>query len=72
AIQVAERIRHAVIQLHIPHQDSVTSEYVTVSIGLVTTCPMLKHRARDMIRTVECAAFDAKQQGRNCLVCKSL
>ncbi|MDQ6995322.1 MAG: diguanylate cyclase, partial [Mariprofundaceae bacterium] len=63
AIQVAERIRHAVIQLHIPHQDSVTSEYVTVSIGLVTTCPMLKHRARDMIRTVERATFDAKQQG---------
>ncbi|MDQ6990543.1 MAG: hypothetical protein Q9M11_02270 [Mariprofundaceae bacterium] len=43
-----------------------------MSISLVTTCPMLKHRARDMIRTVERATFDAKQQGRNCLVCKSL
>jgi len=72
AIQVAERIRHAVMQLNIPHKDSTTSTYVTVSIGLVTTCPMLKHQARDMIRTVERATFDAKQQGRNCLVCKSL
>jgi len=72
AIQVAERIRHAVMQLNIPHKDSTTSTCVTVSIGLATTCPMLKHQARDMIRTVERATFDAKQQGRNCLVCKSL
>ncbi|MDQ6953578.1 MAG: diguanylate cyclase [Mariprofundaceae bacterium] len=72
AIQVAERIRNAVHGLQIPHQKSPVSDCVTVSVGLVTTCPMLKHQTRDMVRKVERACFDAKQQGCDCLVCKSL
>jgi len=72
AIQVAQRVRLAVHDLNIPHQTSPVSSCVTVSIGLVTTCPMLKHQTRDMVRKVERACFDAKQEGRNQLVCKSL
>ena len=71
-IQLAERIRHAVLDLQIPHQGSEVEHYLTVSIGLATTCPMLKHGPRDLIRVVDHARFDAKLQGRNRLICKSL
>ena len=71
-IVVAERMRQAVMGLAMAHRASETADVVTVSIGLVTTCPMMKHQPRDMIRMVERACFEAKQQGRNCLVCKSL
>ena len=71
-IVVAERIRQAVMGLAMVHCASEAADVLTVSIGLATTCPMMKHQARDMIRMVERASFEAKQQGRNCLVCKSL
>ncbi len=71
-ILLAERIRQAIMNLHIPHAASEVADALTVSIGLVTTCPMLKHQPRDMIRMVERARFEAKHNGRNCLICKSL
>ena len=72
AVQLGEKIRKAVLALEIPHQGSDIEPYITVSVGLGTTSPMFKHAPRDLIRVVDHALFDAKMQGRNCLVCKSL
>jgi len=72
AIQVAERIRKGLITLNIEHQDSSVASCITLSLGLATTSPMLKHRPRDLLRTADIARYEAKKQGRNRLICKSL
>jgi len=71
-IYIAEKLRKAVIDLNIPHQHSETQPYLTLSLGLATTSPMLKHKANDLIRAADHARFEAKKQGRNRLICKSL
>jgi len=71
-IYIAEKLRKAVIDLNIPHKHSETQPYLTLSLGLATTSPMLKHKARDLIRAADHARFDAKKQGRNRLICKSI
>ncbi|MDQ6968101.1 MAG: diguanylate cyclase [Mariprofundaceae bacterium] len=71
-IYIAERLRKAVIDLNIPHKHSETKSCLTLSLGLATTSPMLKHKARDLIRAADSARFEAKKQGRNRLICKSI
>jgi len=71
-IYIAEKLRKAVIDLNIPHKHSETQAYLTLSLGLATTSPMLKHKANDLIRAADHARFEAKKQGRNRLICKSL
>lgn len=39
ALEVAERVREGVLNLRIPHEKSLTSEFVTVSIGVVSCVP---------------------------------
>lgn len=71
-IYIAEKLRKTVIYLNIPHKHSQTQQCLTLSLGLATTSPMLKHKPRDLIRTADSARFEAKKQGRNRLICKSL
>jgi len=71
-IYIAEKLRKAVIDLNIPHKHSETQQCLTLSLGLATTSPMLKHKASDLIRAADHARFEAKKQGRNRLICKSL
>jgi len=71
-IYIAEKLRKTVIDLNIPHKHSETQHCLTLSLGLATTSPMLKHKARDLIRAADHARFEAKKQGRNRLICKSI
>jgi len=71
-IYIAEKLRKAVIDLNIPHKHSKTHHCLTLSLGLATTSPMLKHKSRDLIRAADHARFEAKKQGRNRLICKSI
>jgi len=71
-IYIAEKLRKALIDLNIPHKHSETQQYLTLSLGLATTSPMLKHKASDLIRAADHARFEAKKQGRNRLICKSI
>jgi len=71
-ICIAEKLRKAVIDLNIPHKHSETQACLTLSLGLATTSPMLKHKSRDLIRAADLARFEAKKQGRNRLICKSI
>lgn len=71
-IYIAEKLRKAVMDLNIPHKHSETQPCLTLSLGLATTSPMLKHKARDLIRAADHARFEAKKQGRNRLICKSI
>jgi len=71
-IYIAEKLRKAVMDLNIPHKHSETQSCLTLSLGLSTTSPMLKHKSRDLIRAADHARFEAKRQGRNRLICKAI
>ncbi|MDX8398167.1 MAG: diguanylate cyclase [Mariprofundaceae bacterium] len=72
-IYIAETVRQALEDLHMPHQHTHDEyNHITLSLGLATTSPMLKHKPRDLIRMADQARFEAKKQGRNRLICKSL
>ena len=72
ATLIAERLRKRVASLNLEHKASSCSEHVTISLGVVTTSPMLKHDARDFIHAADEALYQAKKQGRNRTICKSM
>ena len=62
--QICKDIVTAIEELHIPHDSSTISAYVTVSIGLSTVAT----KEQDRMRLLECAdkaLYRAKHQGRN-------
>ena len=65
AFIVADRIRQTVLGLKMPHQTSAISEYVTVSVGIATSCgsnPTLLYQRADI------QLYVAKTSGRNCVM----
>lgn len=68
AYVVAERIRQAVYQLQIPHQDSLVCPYVTLSLGLTTTVPVAGLSEATLIALADQGLYQAKDNGRNCSV----
>ena len=65
---VAERMRQAVYQLQIPHQDSLVCPYVTLSLGLTTTVPVAGLSEGTLIALADQGLYQAKDNGRNCSV----
>lgn len=65
---VAERIRTAVYQLQIPHQNSSVCPYVTLSLGLTTTVPVAGLSEATLIALADQGLYQAKANGRNCSV----
>jgi len=72
AMLLADRLRKKIISLQLEHQQSSTSDVLTISLGIVTTSPMIKHHARDFVHTADEALYEAKKAGRNCVICKSI
>ena len=72
AMLIAERLRKTIEQLNLEHQASKCFDYVTASLGVVTTSPMVKHQSRDFLAEADKALYQAKEQGRNQVVCKSI
>lgn len=67
---VAERIRGAVEKLDIPHVRSETAKHVTVSLGVVTVRPCNLESPEEVLKLVDKALYEAKEQGRNRCVYK--
>jgi diguanylate cyclase (GGDEF)-like protein len=65
ATALAERCRRAVEELEIAHADSEISDFVTVSIGLVTLIPMDNQSSKTLVKAADDALYQAKEQGRN-------
>jgi len=65
ALKVAEAMRQAVESLQIPHAHSSTAAVVTVSLGVATVVPMLKHDPSELIKAADDALYAAKRDGRN-------
>jgi sigma-B regulation protein RsbU (phosphoserine phosphatase) len=65
AFRVAEQIRGAIASLEIPHQNSDTSNIVTVSVGVTSLLPSPQQKPSTLIKQADIALYNAKQQGRN-------
>lgn len=71
AILLAERIRKGVEDLAIPHKTSKASKFVTVSLGIISVYPSKLNSSDQMLKRVDEALYQAKENGRNCYVYKS-
>lgn len=67
AHRTAERLRDLVLEERIPHQMSKTSEYVTISQGVVSVQPDGELQPADLINRVDKALYQAKDAGRNAI-----
>jgi len=72
AIRVAERVRQAVLDLQLPHENSDVHDCVTISLGAATVAPMLKHQPAELLLAADQALYAAKEAGRNRVICAGI
>ena len=65
ALQIAEKIALSIEQLHIIHQKSLASEYVTLSLGVYGLVPNSESSPELLVALADKALYMAKEQGRN-------
>ena len=65
ALEVAERVREGVLDLKIPHEKSLTGEFVTVSIGVVSCVPEWELEFEQLLKVADDALYASKTSGRN-------
>jgi diguanylate cyclase (GGDEF)-like protein len=65
ATVIAERIRQAVRQLEITHQQSEIGEIVTISLGIASLIPKPNSEVEKIINLADRALYRAKQEGRD-------
>lgn len=69
---VAEKMRANLEKLSLPHSSSCMSGQVTISLGVATLIPDRESSRNDLILAADQALYQAKQSGRNCVVCVTL
>ena len=62
---VAENIRSKIEALKIPHEQSSTHQFVTVSLGVYTAIPDKNSTPDEMIEKCDALLYKAKKEGRN-------
>ncbi|MEH7413987.1 GGDEF domain-containing protein [Neobacillus drentensis] len=65
AYLIAEKIRFEIEQLHIPHQMSNISEWVTMSFGVASVIPNESLNSKELLELADQALYEAKKCGRN-------
>lgn len=65
ATVIAERIRQAVRQLEITHQQSEIGAIVTISLGIASLIPKANSEVEKIINLADRALYRAKQEGRD-------
>lgn len=69
AKMVAERCRSLIFKKQIPHEKSLVSQILTVSLGVATIIPTHADELIGFIDEVDKRLYQAKQKGRNRMVC---
>lgn len=64
-VHIAESIRKSVLELTIEHVDSQCHEYVTLSIGCVSTIPGRNMTLTNVLTSLDKALYESKEEGRN-------
>lgn len=72
AHELAEELRMKVLGLKIPHEKSLTAEYVTVSIGVVSCVPEWELEFDALLKVADDALYLSKTGGRNRVTCGEL
>lgn len=74
AVKIAEDIRKGIMGLRLEHKNSVTSNYVTVSLGVSSICPekeIDQQLINSFIDSSDQALYQAKENGKNQTVYQS-
>ena len=72
AIKVAEDIHQQIQVLQIPHGSSEISDIVSLSLGVSSIIPDTRTAPHTLIAAADDALYDAKLQGRNRVIYKSV
>ena len=67
AWEVAQRVRHEVMELRIPHPASSAAGVITVSVGVASTVPSPGESPGALVAAADRALYAAKASGRNCV-----
>ncbi|MGB2146938.1 MAG: diguanylate cyclase domain-containing protein [Vibrio toranzoniae] len=62
---VAQRIHDEVLKLELDHEKSTVSEFITVSIGIISYIPMPGDEMESAVALADSALYQAKSEGRN-------
>ncbi len=71
SVHLAEKICQQVEALQIPHLNSEVNQYVTISIGVASLIPCEHLTPQTLVHSADQALYQAKKNGRNCLVIAS-
>ena len=66
AFNIAQKIAVSVEKLHISHQKSLVSQYVTISLGVHSLIPSAESTPELLIALADKSLYQAKEEGRNC------
>lgn len=72
AVYVAEAIQAEIRALAIAHSSSTVSPYVSLSLGVASIIPTLNQDPQVLIASADRALYQAKTEGRDCLISISL
>lgn len=72
AFNIAKQAMENVKNLKIPHNNSKTNEYLTISIGVATTFAKFELTESDLINAADKALYQAKESGRNQIISKNV
>ncbi|MDQ6951846.1 MAG: diguanylate cyclase [Mariprofundales bacterium] len=71
-IKVGAKVHHAIEALRLVNEASSVDSRVTVSLGLATTSPMVRHTAQMLQLAAAKALANARNQGGNQLACEAI
>ena len=72
ALYIAEKIRHQVEMLNIPHSASLASDRVSLSLGVTSIIPSFEYSQEKLLAAADKALYQAKSKGRNCFSFQSI